>query len=286
MTVSAKQVMDLRAATGMPMMKCKKALEAEDGDYEKAVERLRKEGLKAADVRADRTTAQGLVRVRICDEANHGHLIGVSCETEPVANTPMFVEFVDQLVEHVIAKKPSSIEELMGQNWILDESITVEEVLRGLIARIGENMKITAIDRVALDGPGLVSSYVHFDKRQGALIALSSENVTDELRELGHKACMHVVFAKPTALTRSEISEAVADKEREIYLAQMREDPKMAGKPEQVLDKIVDGKMSSFFQQSVLEEQEWSGPESSESVAKVLAGKGAKIQAFRHVSVG
>ena len=92
MSISAKQVMDLRAATGMPMMKCKKALEAEDGDYEKAIERLRKEGMKAADKRADRTTAMGLVRVRITKDGHRGTAVAVSCETEPVAKLPMFVD--------------------------------------------------------------------------------------------------------------------------------------------------------------------------------------------------
>ena len=286
MTISAKQVMDLRAATGMPMMKCKKALEAEDGDYEKAVERLRKEGLKAADVRADRATAQGIVRARLNEPGDQGLLLAVACETEPVSKTSIFVDFVDQLVEHVLAKDPKSVDELLQQPWILDGDTTVSDVLKGLIARIGENMQVHALDRIALDGPGVIGSYVHFDNRQGAMVALSAESVTDELKELARKTCMHVVFAKPTALVRADIPAEVADKERTFLRTQTEEDPKMANKPPQVIDKIIDGKLSAFFKQSVLEEQPWSGPESDESVAQVVAGQGAKLQSFCHAQLG
>lgn len=287
MTISAKQVMDLRAATGMPMMKCKRALEAEDGDYEKAVERLRKEGMKAADKRADKATAMGLVRVRITDEGRRGTAVAVACETEPVANMPMFVEFVDHLVEHAVANKPDSVDALMSQPWILDDSQTVEDVRKDLITKINENIQVRGLADVNVDGHGLVGSYLHHNNRAAALVALGAAQDDGELSELAKSLCMHIVFAKPTALTRGDVPEAVQAKEKEIALAQVQQDPKMSGKPPQVLEKIVEGKMGAFFKDNVLLEQDWSIDASKKaSVGDVLKEHGATVQSFRRFQIG
>jgi len=286
MSISAKQVMDLRAATGMPMMKCKQALEAEGGDYEKAVERLRKEGLKAADKRAGRATGDGLVRARISPARDAGVLVAVGCETEPVSRTPLFTEFVDRLVDHVEAKRPRGVDDLLRQPWIDDGTQTVEEVRRGLIARIGENIQVLSADLLQLTCPGLVGAYVHFDHKQGAIVALGAKTVTPGLADLAKEVCMHVVFKRPQALTREEIPASVAAKEAEIARAQVTQDPKMAKKPPQVVEKIVQGKLAAFYQDAVLVEQAWFKPEVEASVAHVLAPQGATVTAFRHASVG
>jgi len=285
MTISAKQVMDLRAATGMPMMKCKKALEVEDGDFEKAIERLRKEGLKSAEKRSARSTGEGLVCARVAEDAHRGVLVAVACETEPVARTPMFTDFVKRLVAQVDEQAPESVDALLASPWIDEPGQSVEDVLRGLIARIGENMRIQAISGLSVEGPGHVGAYVHFNGKIGATVALEAQSADADLTEVAKELCMHVVFQKPTALERGEIPEDVQAKEMEIYLAQVQEDPKMANKPPQVVDKIVEGKMNAFFRQSVLNEQPWIRDD-KKSVSNVLREHGATVKAFSLLQVG
>jgi len=287
MSISAKQVMDLRKATDMPMMKCKKALEAEGGDFEKAIERLRKEGMKVAEARADRNTAEGLVRVTIADDQKSGSVVAVACETEPVAKTPRFVEFVDRLAVQVADKSPADVDVLLTLPWIDDEGRTVDEVLRDLVGVIRENIKVQAVANLGIDNSGLVGSYVHYTNKDAAVVALEADSVTEELGELAKQLCMHIVFAKPTALTRDEISADIVAKETEIARAQIEQDPKMANKPAQVIDKIVEGKIGAFYKQAVLGEQDWVvDPSKKCTVGDLLKQHGASLQAFSRVQVG
>ena len=285
MTISAKQVMDLRAATGMPMMKCKKALEAEGGDFEKAIDRLRKEGLKSAEKRAARATGEGLVRVHVSDDHKRATMIAVACETEPVARTDDFQTFVTRLMDHVQANPAGDADALLAQAWIDDPTQTVDEVLRGLIAKIGENMRVQAVEHVAVEGHGLVGAYVHFNEKIGAMVAIESAKENDKLAEIAKDLCMHIVFQKPAALVRSEIPQADADRELEIYRAQMREDPKMAKKPADVIDKIVEGKLGAYYKERVLTEQAWIRDDKL-SVEQVLQQHGARVTAFTLLQVG
>ena len=287
MSISAKQVMDLRKATDMPMMKCKKALEAEGGDFEKAIERLRKEGMKVAEARADRATGEGLVRVTISPDRKRGSVVAVACETEPVAKTPRFVEFVDRLAVQASERTPADVSTLLAQPWIDEEGKTVEEVLRDIVGVIRENIKVHAVANVAVDGSGLVGSYVHYTHKDAAVVALAAEKVTDDLADLAKQLCMHIVFAKPTALTREEISAELVAKETEIARAQVEQDPKMADKPAQVVDKIVEGKIGAFYKQAVLGEQDWVvDPSKKCTVDQLLKQHGASLQAFTRVHVG
>ncbi len=285
MTISAKQVMDLRAATGMPMMKCKKALEAEGGDFEKAIDRLRKEGLKSAEKRAARATGEGLVRVHISDDAKQGTMVAVACETEPVARTEDFQNLVTRLMAHVQASKPADVDALLAQPWIDDAGQTVDEVIRGLIAKIGENMRVQAVEHVAVTGGGLVGAYVHFNEKIGAMVALDAEKVDDRLADVAKDLCMHIVFQKPAALDRADIAKEDADRELEIYRSQMAEDPKMANKPADVIEKIVQGKIGAYFKERVLNEQAWIRDD-KQTVQQVLKQHGASVAAFTLLQVG
>lgn len=286
MTISAKQVMDLRAATGMPMMQCKRALEGEDGDYDKAVERLRKEGMKAAEKRADKEAREGLVRVRVAPDGDSAMLLAVACETEPVARTDLFLNFVDGLVEQVSNSAPTDIPALLEQPWAADKSETVGDVLTGLIGQIREKIEVAAVARLQRDGSGLVGGYQHHDQKQGAVVALESDHPDEKLAEFAKRLCMHIVFAKPTALTRDEISAEAVAKEQRFLKEQLTEDPKMAGKPAEVIEKILDGKLTAFYKQSVLGEQAWALPDSDQSVGELLKQHGATIKAFRFAQVG
>lgn len=286
MTISAKQVMDLRASTGMPMMQCKRALEAEGGDYEKAVDRLRKEGLKVAEKRADRVTKDGLVRLRLADDGRRATLVAVGCETEPVARTELFRTFADALVEHVDQEAPSDVDALLQQPWSASRGETVEQILTGLVAQIREKLEVVTLARLTVDGPGVASGYLHHDQRNGAIVALSAPRPDAELSAFARQLCMHIVFAKPTAVTREEIPEDVRRHELDIYRAQVAADPKMKGKPPSVIDKVVEGRMAAFYQQAVLNEQLWALPGSEQKVGDLLKARGATVRAFRRAQLG
>jgi elongation factor Ts len=284
--ISAKQVMDLRSATGLSMMKCKEALVAEGGDFEKAVDRLRKEGLKTADAKAGRATGEGLVRARVSDEALNGVMIAVVCETEPVSKTPLFTNFVDRLLDQVEKKRPKDEAALLAQPWIDDAKQTVDEVLRGLIAKTGENMKVHAVAHLEAKGAGIVSSYVHHNGKVGAMVALQADTQKPGLAEVARELCMHVVFSNPAGLRREDIPSDLVERERDIFREQMLQDPKMKGKPQQVLDNILKGKIEAFYGEKVLPDQAWFKPEVNKKVAQVLKEHGATIARFVRMQIG
>jgi elongation factor Ts len=267
------------------MMKCKKALEAENGDYEKAVDRLRKEGLKAAESKAGRATADGLVAASMNETSTRGGMVSVLCETEPVSKTPLFVEFVQQLAGQVNESGPSTIENLLAQPWQASAGETVDETLRGLIAKLGENMRVSQAARVEVKGTGFVGHYVHFNGKTGALAALKVGAVTPEIQKLASELCMHIVAKKPKAMSRQAIPAAVREKELEIAKGQLEADPKMKNKPPQVLEKILEGKLDAFYKENVVTEQEWLMDDKL-SVAEVLKKHGAVLQDYRLFEVG
>jgi elongation factor Ts len=289
-TITPKQVMDLRAATGLPMMKCKDALEAEGGDFEKAIDRLRKEGLKTADSKASRATGDGLVKSRVAADGRSGAMVSVLCETEPVSKTAMFVEFVDKILAQVEATKPDELEKkgvagLLAQPYGGDRSQTVEAALKGMIAKIGENMKIDRAVRLEVDGSGVVATYVHHDKKKGALVAVGSPKPTPQLAEVARQLCMHVVYARPAASVRQDVPADLVERERGVIREQVANDPKMKGKPPQVLEKIVEGKLDAFYKVRVLPEQPWY-QDDSKSVTQVLQAAGGTIQRWAMAIVG
>lgn len=286
MTISAKQVMDLRAATGMPMMQCKRALESESGDFEKAVELLRKEGMKAQAKRADKEAKEGLVRVRVQDDGSRATMVAVACETEPVARTEMFIKFADVLVEHVDEKNPADNETLLGQTWVADKGETVNGVLLDLVAKLREKIEVPTIARIEVDGPGIAGGYEHHDKKNGAIVTLSGEGSKEDLAAFAKQLCMHIVFSKPTAMSREDVPNELREKEEAFLREQLAEDPKMANKPPQVVEKILEGKIGSFFKQHVLAEQDWALPDSDKTVGELLAERGAKVLSFRRAQLG
>lgn len=284
MDISAKQVMELRQASGMPMMQCKKALIESAGDFEQAMDSLRKLGLKTAEKRSGRATSEGLLAVRIGDDGKTGTMVLVQCESEPVKNTPKFIEFVDQLADLAHKHGIGDRDALLAQAWEGEEGGTAEEVLRNLVGLIGENMQVGKVVRFDVDGDGVVGSYIHNDKKQGALVALagSGDNLADTAKEL----CQHIVFAKPSVLSREEIAADEVEKELQFLRDQVAEDPKMQGKPEQAIEGIVQGRLNkNFFAPRVLNEQGWYR-EDSKKVSAVMDERGAAVQAFAHFQPG
>jgi len=283
MEVNAQDVMRLRQATGMPMMKCKKALQEADGDFERAIEVLRKEGLKTADKKAGRTTSEGLIRSRVSADGLNGTMVFVLCESEPVKNTPMFREFVDRLLARADEAGAATVEALLSTAWQGEEGRTVEEALRALIGKIGENMQIGGVARIALRGPGRVGAYVHNDDKQGAIVGLEGKG---DLGETAKELCQHIVFAKPTARTREEVPADQVERELAFLREQVGEDPTMKGKPPQAVEGIVRGRLDkNFFAERVLSEQGWY-KEPKKKVSAVLAERGATLADFAHFAPG
>jgi len=282
MEISAKQVMELRQATGMPMMQCKKALIEAQGDFEAAMDALRKQGLKTAEKRAGRATGEGLLAFRISDDGKVGTMVQVLCETEPVKNTPKFVEYVDKLADLAAASGVDTLEALEALDW--GDGETAASTLKNLVGLIGENMQIGGVAHFTVDGDGSIGAYVHNDKKQGALCAVTGggEGAAATAKEL----CQHIVFAKPKVLSREQIPQAEVDKELAFLREQVAEDESMKGKPQQAVEGIVQGRLSkNFYGERVLTEQPWYR-ENSKKVAKVLEERGAAVQDFKLFAPG
>ncbi len=277
--ISAKQVMELRQATGMPMMQCKKALIEADGDFEQAVDSLRKQGLKTAEKRSGRATGDGLLAVRLSEDGKTGTMVQVLCETEPVKNTPKFVEYVDKLADLAHEGGASDMTGLLALPF--GDGETAESALRNLVGLIGENMQIGGVARFTVDGDGVVGSYIHNDKKQGALVALAGGDA-----EGAKEVCQHIVFAKPSVLNRDQVPQAEIDKELTFLREELAEDEAMKGKPEQALEGILQGRLNkNFFGSRVLNEQAWYR-DNSQKVAKVMEDRGSTIQDFKLFAPG
>lgn len=277
--IHPKLVMDLRAATGLPMMQCKQALVAAGGNMEKAIEDLRKAGLKAAASKAGRTMAEGVVRFKA--EGGQATAVLVRCETEPVRNTADFKAFADKVLAIAHARKPADVAALKSAPWggSASEGATVADALASLIAKIGENMDLGGVTAWTA-GPGeQLCSYVHHDDRTAALARISVTKTGPEVDEVGKQLCQHIVFSKPVAISRDQIPAEQVAKEREILAAQVAQDPKMAGKPAQVIENVVKGKVEAFFKEKVLPDQGWYVDE-KQSVAAVLKARGATVKDF------
>jgi elongation factor Ts len=262
--VSAKLVMQLRSSTGLPMMKCKEALEANGGDFEKAVDWLRKKGLETAARKADRVMKEGRVAIRVSPDAKTAAMVEVDCETEPTKENAEFRALVDGLADLVFSKaagRHGEVPVAEANAWPRGKGETVETSVKHLVAKIGENMAFRRA--AAFSGAARVGSYLHHNAKVGVLVelagdakAVSSEAATTLLDGLGK----HVAFAKPVGVRREDVPKELADKEMEIYREQAKADPKMSGKPPQVVEKILAGKLDKYFAERCLQDQPWAGP--------------------------
>ena len=279
MGITAADVRNLREKTGAPMMDCKKALEATGGDLEAAEDHLRKLGLKAAGKKAGRATGEGRCFLTLSDDARQGALVAVSCETDFVARTPDFETFLKDLCAHVMLNRPASVEALMEQGWT--GGGTVQDALTETIGKLGENMSIS--DVRFLEAPeGFVGGYIHHNQKVGVLSAIqtsaSREDSAGVLKQLG----MHAAALPPTSLCREEIAKDQLDREIAIY----REEVK--NKPEEIQEKIINGKLEKFYAGTCLREQPWVMDDSM-TVAKAIEktlGQGSVVTAYARFAIG
>lgn len=247
-TITAKMVADLRAKTGAGMMDCKKALSETDGDMEQAIDVLRKKGLSAAAKKSGRIAAEGMIVSAGSDRV--GALVEVNSETDFVAKNVAFQAFANGVAEVVLEHAPADIETLKGLDFP-GTGRSVSEELTHQIATIGENMNIRRCARLASEA-GVVASYIHGAGKIGVLVQLDSDRADDpRVAETARMLAMHVAAANPQYLTRNDVPADVLAREKDIMRAKAIE----SGKPENIIDKIVDGQLNKFYGESCLLEQ-------------------------------
>ncbi|WPP49033.1 translation elongation factor Ts [Catalinimonas niigatensis] len=274
MAITAQDVNKLRQMTGAGMMDCKKALVEADGDFDKAVEILRKKGQKISASRSDRETNEGSVFVKSSDDLKEAVLISLNCETDFVGKNEEFQQAGNSILEVAFKEKPASIEELKKLKL---GDLTIEEKLTELVGKIGEKIDIGAYERLSGD---MVVSYIHSGSRLGVLVALA--NVGGDAEEAGRDIGMQIAAMNPVALDKDQVDQSTIDRELEIG----REQARAEGKPDNIIDKIAEGKLNKFYKDNTLVNQAYV-KEPSMSVAQYLdsVNKGMKVIAFKRVSV-
>ncbi len=246
--VSVAEIKDLMKSTGVGMMDCKKALEAADGDTEKAILILREKGLATQAKKSGRVSAEGIVTSVV--EGNVGAVVEVNIETDFAANNEEFKAFVAAVAKTVIEKDPADIDALKA-TVISGGDKTVEEALQDLFIKIRENMVIRRFKRFE----GVLVPYVHGGGSIGVMVKLDTDLDADKVFEVGKDCALQVAAMNPSYLDRASVPDDALEEEKKIMLAQMAEDPKMANKPEQVKVKIVEGKIGKFYSENCLLEQ-------------------------------
>lgn len=279
MSISAADVRNLREKTGAPMMDCKKALEATGGDFDAAEDHLRKLGLKAAGKKAGRATGEGKCFISLSEDGKKGAMIALACETDFVAATEDFQSFLHDLASHVMANAPADVEACLAQPW--SAGGTVQEALTETIGKLGENMSITGV-KFEESADGYVGGYIHHNEKVGVLSAVKTAAGREESNGVLKQLGMHAAALPPAALHRDQISSELVERETAIY----REE--VAGKPEEIQDKIIQGKLEKYFKDNCLVDQPWV-MDDSKSVARAVEdalGKGSEITDFARFAIG
>lgn len=278
MAISANDVKTLRDRTNAPMMECKAALMATNGDMEKAIDHLRTKikGLTAKF--GARETAEGRIATFVDPAAKVGAILEFRCETAPVAKADKFIALANELAKQVAQKNPASVEELLAQASIADEKHTVQDRVHDVFSLIRENMKPHRF--VCLTG--LVGDYVHHDGTQGVLLQVEGEKADAQLLR---DVCMHIAAINPMAATKDDVPAATLAKETEIAREQTMGDPKNKSKPANILDKIIEGRIKAWLAQNVLLDQPFV-KDDSKTVGQLLASNGLKLVKYVRYKVG
>ncbi len=253
---SAKDVMDLRGRTGCGMMDCKKALTECDGDIEKAIDYLREKGLAKAAKKQSRIAAEGSVGSYICDKCGTGALVEVNCETDFVANTPEFKDMVSGIAQQIVRGNPADVDALMAEKY-LDTDQTVADVITEKTAKIGEKISIRRFARYECGENGYVDSYIHMGGKVGVLVKAEVPEVNDTVKEVLHDVALQIAAASPVApeyVSRDQVNPDHLNHETEILAAQARNE----GKPEKIIEKMVQGRINKFYQDSIRKSAWWS----------------------------
>ncbi|AIZ60191.1 elongation factor Ts [Bacillus safensis FO-36b] len=273
MAITAQLVKELRQKTGAGMMDCKKALTETDGDIEKAIDLLREKGIAKAAKKADRIAAEGLTLIKT--DGNTGVILEVNSETDFVAKNEGFQALLNELADHLLAAKPATIEEAHASK--MENGSTVEEHITSAIAKIGEKITLRRFSVITKEDNAAFGSYLHMGGRIGVLAVLNG--TTDE--ELARDIAMHVAAVNPKYISRDQVSEEEANREREVLTQQALQE----GKPENIVAKMVEGRLNKFFEEICLLDQAFvKNPD--EKVKQVVAAKNATVQTYVRYEVG
>ncbi|MEF8795425.1 MAG: translation elongation factor Ts [Salinivenus sp.] len=275
MSISAKQVKELRDATGVGMMDCKDALKEADGDFDEAVSILRKKGQEVASDRAAKEADEGLVVTALSDDASVGAIVEVNCETDFVARNDDFQAFADRVADRVLAERPADLDELKDLTY--EDDATIEDELVALTGKIGEKLAVRRFDLLESD-EGQILSYIHPGSKLGVLVDVAGDG---DVETAGRDVAMQIAALDPIAVSREEVPDEVKEEEREVA----REAALNEGKPEHVIDQIVDGKLERFFEDHVLLEQAFV-KDSSISVQEMLDDAGLTVRRFTRYALG
>ncbi len=281
MAITAGMVKELREMTGAGMMDCKKALTATEGDMDKAVEFLREKGLATAQKKAGRIAAEGIVMLKVTDDCKKAVAVEVNAETDFVAKNEKFQAYVAQVCDQAMETQAADIDAFLAEPWKFDTSKTVNEALAGQIAIIGENMHIRRFVQVE-EANGFVAAYTHMGGKIGVLVDVETDVVNDEIKEMGKNIAMQAAALKPVYTSRDEVAEDYIAHEKEILLAQIKNDPKESKKPQKVIDGMIAGRINKELKEICLMDQVYvkaeDGKQSvSQYIASVAKANSAKI---------
>lgn len=291
MAISASMVKELREMTGAGMMDCKKALTNTDGDMDKAVEYLRENGLAKAEKKAGRIAAEGIVKTNISADGKKASVVEVNSETDFVAKNEKFQDFVAAVAAQVNDSSAADIDTFMDEAWAADSSKTVKEELASMIATIGENMNIRRFEKVSCEN-GLVVDYIHAGGKIGVLVAAETDNTGEEVVECLKNVAMQVAAMNPKYLSSDDVSEEYKEQEKAILLAQAKNDPKNENKPDNIIEKMIIGRLNKELKEVCLTEQVYVKAENKETVAKYVesvakaAGCSIKLTKFVRFETG
>ncbi len=272
--ISASMVKELRERTGSGMMECKKALVEAAGDMELAIENMRKAGLAKADKKSSTIAAEGIIGVKMSECGKHVAIVDVNCQTDFVAKADDFVAFVNSVAQALLNNDGiETVEQLLEMP--LEDGITVDEIRRGLIAKLGENIVIRRFEKFKTDGG--TACYLHGTKI-GVIVELAANDA-----ELGKDVAMHIAASKPTCVSADQVSQETIEKEKEIFLAQQEE--KMRGKPADIIEKMVEGRVNKFLAEVTLLGQPFI-KDDKKTVGQLAKEKGNTIIRFSRFEVG
>lgn len=275
--ITAQMVKELREMTQAGMMDCKKALVEAEGNFDKAVEWLREKGLAQAAKKAGRIAAEGAVASFISEDAKIGVIVEVNCETDFVANTDKFKDFCKSIAKHIAIANPADVDALMNQKYVDDDAKTITDLVSDATVSIGEKISIRRFARYATEA-GIVESYIHMGGKIGVLLLVENDApatfANEEFRTYYHDIALQIAASKPLYVTRDQVPEDIIASERKIA----REKALNDGKPEKIVDRIVDGNIEKYYKENCLVEQVFvKDPETT--ITKLTASVGKNIGA-------
>jgi elongation factor Ts len=275
--ISAQDVNKLRQTTGAGMMDCKKALTEANGDFEAAIDILRKKGQKVSAARAENVTSEGMIVTNISADKKNGKLIAFACETEPVSKVADFKNLGQAILDTAVAKNPASVEDLLALP--LADGRSIQENITDLTGKIGEKLVIAAYENIKEEE---VVSYIHSNGKLGVLVALKNTGGKD-VTAIGKDVAMQIAAMKPVAVDKDGVSAEMVQREIEVGKEQARAE----GKPEAMLEKIAAGKLNKFYKDNTLLNQDFV-KDGSKTIAQILdeVNKGLTVTAFKRISIG